>query len=151
MRSSWSTRPGRNRTSRRRTSPGRRCWTSWSSSSRAPSFCCAPIGSDSVHRSLPATSAYVAAKAAQRALATSWARELGPYGITVNVAAPGWIPTERHADVPETELARYLAATPVGRLGIPQDVAAAVAYLASAEASFVNGATIIINGGHTIP
>ncbi|MGI5272521.1 SDR family oxidoreductase [Nonomuraea sp. CA-218870] len=104
------------------------------------------IGSDVVDRCLPRTSAYTAAKAAQHAMTRCWARELGPYGITVNVVAPGWIPVERHAGL---EVDDYVADVPVGRIGTPRDVAAAVAFLASEEAAYVTGQRFTVNGGHT--
>jgi 3-oxoacyl-[acyl-carrier protein] reductase len=108
------------------------------------------IGSDIVDRALPGMSAYVAAKAAQLGLTRSWARELGPAGITVNAVAPGWIPVERHAHAPAEDLHRYLAEVPVGRLGVPDDVAAIVSFLASDAAAFLTGQRITVNGGHTI-
>ncbi len=107
------------------------------------------IGSDMVDRALPGWSSYVAAKAAQIGLARVMARELGPYGITVNVVAPGWIPVERHADATAAELADYLSEVPLGRMGGTDDVAAAVAFLASDDAAFVTGQVIPVNGGHT--
>ena len=108
------------------------------------------IGSDIVERSPAHMSAYVAAKAAQHGLTRSWARELGPSGITVNLVAPGWIPVERHAGASDAELRDYLADVPVGRFGLPDDVAAVVSFLASDAAAFVNGERITVNGGHTI-
>ncbi len=108
------------------------------------------IGSDIFARGLPGMSAYVAAKGAQLGLVRSWARELGPAGITVNLVAPGWIPVERHADLPAAELDRYLAETPAGRVGTPGDVAAAVAFLASDAAGFITGEQVTVNGGHTV-
>ncbi|HEY3505754.1 MAG TPA: SDR family oxidoreductase [Actinocatenispora sp.] len=108
------------------------------------------IGSDMFERALPGMSAYVAAKGAQLGLTRSWARELGPAGITVNLVAPGWIPVERHAGTPDADLRDYLADVPVGRLGTPDDVAAAVSYLASDGAGFLTGQRITVNGGHTI-
>ncbi|MEV4170268.1 SDR family oxidoreductase [Nonomuraea sp. NPDC049709] len=104
------------------------------------------IGSDIVDRNLPGMSAYIAAKGAQHAISEVWARELGPYGVTVNVVAPGWIPVERHAGLDESE---YLAEVPLGRMGTPEDVAAAVSYLASDGGAFVTGQRITVNGGHT--
>ncbi|MFB4271823.1 SDR family NAD(P)-dependent oxidoreductase [Nonomuraea sp. GTA35] len=104
------------------------------------------IGSDIVDRKLPATSAYTAAKAAQHALTEVWARELGPYGITVNVVAPGWIPVERHEGLDESA---YREEVPLGRMGMPEDVAAAVSYLASEGGAFVTGQRVTVNGGHT--
>jgi 3-oxoacyl-[acyl-carrier protein] reductase len=104
------------------------------------------IGSDIVDRKLPGMSAYIAAKGAQHAMTQAWARELGPYGITVNVVAPGWIPVERHAGIDE---AGYLAEVPLGRMGTPGDVAAAVSFLASGGGAFVTGQRVTVNGGHT--
>jgi NAD(P)-dependent dehydrogenase (short-subunit alcohol dehydrogenase family) len=108
------------------------------------------IGSDSFERALPGTSAYVAAKGAQLGLTRAWARELGTHNITVNLIAPGWIPVERHSDIAESAFEEYIADVPLGRLGRPADVAAAVSFLASEAAAFVNGERISVNGGHTI-
>ncbi len=107
------------------------------------------IGSDVVDRGLAGMSAYVAAKAAQIGLTRSWARELGPFGITVNLVAPGWVPVERHAGATAADLEDYRSGIPLGRLGDPADVAAAVSFLASPDAGFVTGRTITVNGGHT--
>jgi 3-oxoacyl-[acyl-carrier protein] reductase len=106
------------------------------------------VGSDSSSRFLPRTSAYVAAKSAQLGLALTWARELGPHNITVNVVAPGWIPTDRHTDVPQGIREAYVTGVPLGRFGRPSDVAAAVSFLASEAASFLNGVCITVNGGY---
>jgi 3-oxoacyl-[acyl-carrier protein] reductase len=76
-------------------------------------------------------------------------RELAPFGITVNMVAPGWIPVERHEHDPQAEKDAYHALIPMGRWGVPQDVAEAVLYLASNEASFVTGQTLCVNGGMT--
>jgi 3-oxoacyl-[acyl-carrier protein] reductase len=108
------------------------------------------IGSDMPDRALPGWSSYVAAKAAQVGLARVMARELGPFGITVNVVAPGWIPVERHAEATPAELAEYAAGVPLGRMGTPSDVAATVAFLASADAAFMTGQCIRVNGGQTV-
>ena len=105
------------------------------------------IGSDMVDRAMPGWSAYSAAKAAEAELVKIWARELGPYGITVNLVAPGWIPVERHAGA---DTADYLADVPLGRIGTPEDIAGLVAYLASEQAGFVTAQRISVNGGHTI-
>jgi 3-oxoacyl-[acyl-carrier protein] reductase len=106
------------------------------------------IGSDLVERAVPGWSAYAAAKAAMIGLTRTWARELGPYGITVNLIAPGWIPVERHSGSTQEDLDAYLAEVPAGRLGTPADVAAVVAFLSSDAASFVTGQRIAVNGGH---
>jgi 3-oxoacyl-[acyl-carrier protein] reductase len=105
------------------------------------------IDSEVVDRPPPGMSAYVAAKAAQLGLMRSWARELAPAGITVNAVAPGFIPTERHADVGDEERIRYVATVPAGRFGRPEEVAAAVSYFASEDAGFVTGQRIVVDGG----
>jgi 3-oxoacyl-[acyl-carrier protein] reductase len=95
----------------------------------------------------PGRSAYVTAKSAQVGLARSWARELAPFGITVNAVAPGFIPVERHADVPREVVGAYLASVPAGRMGAPEDVASAVSFFASDEAGFVTGQRLVVDGG----
>lgn len=94
-------------------------------------------------------SAYVAAKGAQLGLTRSWSRELGPYGITVNLVAPGWIPVERHEGTSEEAYAGYLRDVPLDHMGTPEDIAAAVAYLASDGGRFVTGQQLSVNGGRT--
>jgi NAD(P)-dependent dehydrogenase (short-subunit alcohol dehydrogenase family) len=108
------------------------------------------IGSDVVQRAPHGNSAYVAAKSAQLGLARVWAQELGGLGVTVNTVSPGWIPVERHQGVDVGVLHDYADSIPVGRLGHPGDVAAAVAFLATEEAGFVNGAVLSVNGGSTV-
>ncbi|WP_318307448.1 SDR family NAD(P)-dependent oxidoreductase [Amycolatopsis solani] len=108
------------------------------------------IDSEVADRPPPGRSAYATAKAAQAGLARSWARELAPDGITVNSVAPGFVPVERHAEVPEAERAAYLASVPAGRLGTPDDVAAAVSFFASAEAGFITGQRLLVDGGRAL-
>ncbi|MBA9003917.1 MULTISPECIES: SDR family oxidoreductase [Thermomonospora] len=108
------------------------------------------IGSDVFERALPGMSAYIAAKGAQIGLTRSWSRELGRYGITVNLVAPGWIPVERHAGASPEDLRSYIDDVPLGHIGVPEDVAAAVSFLASDAAGYITGERITVNGGHTI-
>jgi 3-oxoacyl-[acyl-carrier protein] reductase len=76
--------------------------------------------------------------------------ELAPYGITVNMVSPGWIPTERHTrDLQETKDA-YAASVPMKHMGEAADIAEAVAYLASDSAKFVTGQRVSVNGGNSL-
>jgi NAD(P)-dependent dehydrogenase (short-subunit alcohol dehydrogenase family) len=75
------------------------------------------------------------------------ARELGPFGVTMNTVAPGFVPVERHADVPSDIKNGYLATVPVGRMGNPRDIAHAVSFLASEGAGFMTGQRIVVDGG----
>ncbi len=90
---------------------------------------------------------YVAAKAGVIGMTKVWARELGKRGITVNVVAPGFIATEMTHGMPQQILDAMVEHTPVGRIGQPQDVANAYLFLASEEASFINGAVLSVDGG----
>lgn len=107
------------------------------------------ITSEVFHRSVPRFSAYVAAKGGQIGWSRSMAAELAPHGITVNTVAPGWVPVERHENDPRAQKDAYLADIPMGRWGTPADVAHAVHYFASEEASFITGQTLCVNGGLT--
>jgi NAD(P)-dependent dehydrogenase (short-subunit alcohol dehydrogenase family) len=109
------------------------------------------IGSDATDRAIPSLPAYVTAKAAQLGLAAVSARTLGPWGITVNTVAPGWIPVERHSGIGQDERETYVSQVPIGRMGLPADIAAAVAFLASDDASFITGERLVVNGGHIGP
>src|SRR5262245_28772071 len=107
------------------------------------------ITSEVFQRSVAPFSAYVAAKGAQIGWSRSMSRELAPFGITVNMVAPGWIPVERHEKDPQSEKDAYKAQIPMQRWGTPRDVAEAVLYFASEEAGFVTGQTVCVNGGLT--
>lgn len=108
------------------------------------------IGSEVVELGNPEFGHYVAAKAAMLGATRSWANELGPHGITVNLIAPGWVPVERHQDATPDDLASYRAGVPLGRQGVPGDIAAAVAFLASADGAFITGQRLAVNGGKTL-
>lgn len=109
------------------------------------------IGSEVFERGIPEFSNYVSAKGAQLGLARSWANELAPYQITVNLVAPGWIPTEMHTHDPEEFKRDYAKNVPMGHMGEPEDVAGMVAFLASDEAKFITGQRFTVNGGNTMP
>jgi 3-oxoacyl-[acyl-carrier protein] reductase len=98
----------------------------------------------------PGSSHYSAAKSAQKGLARAWARELAPLGITVNSVGPGFIPVERHADVPPRILEDYLATVPAGHFGTPDDIAHAVSFFASEGAGFITGQRIVVDGGRSL-
>jgi 3-oxoacyl-[acyl-carrier protein] reductase len=108
------------------------------------------IGSEVFEKGVPVFSSYVSAKAAQLGLTRSWAMELAPWQITVNLIAPGWIPTERHANEPQEHKDAYAAGVPLQRMGVPDDVAEAVAFLASEGANFITGQKLAVNGGHSL-
>ncbi len=90
---------------------------------------------------------YAASKAGLGGLARSMARELGSRGITVNVVAPGPIETDMLAAVASDTVSAMQDAVPVGRLGQPDDVAAAICFLTSDDAGFVSGHTLAVDGG----
>ncbi len=90
---------------------------------------------------------YAAAKAGLVGFTRSLAQEIGARGITVNAVAPGFIDTDMTRDLPEAQKEQLLAAIPLGRLGRPEEIAAAVAFLTSDEAAYITGATLHVNGG----
>jgi 3-oxoacyl-[acyl-carrier protein] reductase len=108
------------------------------------------IGSEVFERGVPSFSSYVAAKGAQLGLTRSWAMEFAEFGITVNLVAPGWIPTERHADVPRSAMDQYAAAVPLKRMGKAEEIAQAVAFLAADSGAFITGQKIAVNGGNSL-
>jgi len=108
------------------------------------------IASGAGLRAAPNTGAYAAAKAGMLSLTWTMAAELAPRGIRVNAVSPGPVPTEafmRVLDFTEPDLARLATTVPLGRLGTPEDIAAAVLYLASPAASWVTGQNILVSGG----
>ena len=90
---------------------------------------------------------YVATKAGVIGMNKVWARELGKRGITCNVIAPGFIATDMTKGMPEKILQGMIDRTPVGRMGLPADIAYAYLFLASEEAGFINGAVLSVDGG----
>lgn len=90
---------------------------------------------------------YSAAKAGMHGFTKALAQEVARNGITVNTVSPGYIGTEMVMAVPEKVRERIIAQIPVGRLGLPEEVAAAVAYLVSDAAAFATGSDLSINGG----
>lgn len=99
-------------------------------------------------KSMVAGSHYSASKAGLIGFTRTLAGEVGPFGITANAIAPGRIDTPMASEAGADVNARYTSTIPVGRIGTPDDVAAAVAYLTSEEAGFVTGACLDLNGGH---
>jgi len=95
----------------------------------------------------PGQTNYSASKAGLVGLARSISRELGGRGITANVIAPGFIETEMTAELPEDRKKTYLSAVPAGRFAAPEEVAAAVRFIASPEAAYITGAVIPVDGG----
>jgi 3-oxoacyl-[acyl-carrier protein] reductase len=90
---------------------------------------------------------YAASKAGQVGLARSLAKEVAKRGITVNCVSPGFVDTELLADLPEERRAAYQANVPMKRFGKPEEVASAVLYLASREASYITGSVLEVTGG----
>jgi 3-oxoacyl-[acyl-carrier protein] reductase len=90
---------------------------------------------------------YVATKSGVIGMTKVWARELGRYGIRVNAVAPGFTATEIIKTMPEKIIQGMQGRTPLGRLGLPRDIANAYLFLASDEASFITGETLRVDGG----
>ncbi|MCL2465015.1 MAG: 3-oxoacyl-ACP reductase FabG [Micrococcales bacterium] len=90
---------------------------------------------------------YSSTKAALVGMARSLTREVGSRGITANVVAPGFIDTDMTAVLPPETVAKYLELIPAARLGRPEEVAAAIAFLASDDAAFISGAVLPVDGG----
>lgn len=90
---------------------------------------------------------YAAAKAGVAGMSRALAREVGSRNITVNCVAPGFIDTDMTRTLTEQQVAALLQQIPAGRFGLPEDIAAAVAFLASNEAAYITGTTLHVNGG----
>src|ERR1700733_1876974 len=95
----------------------------------------------------PGQANYAAAKAGMIGFTKSLAREVGSRGITANVVAPGFIDTDMTRALNETQRETLNGQIPLARLGLPSDIAAAVSFLASADASYITGETLHVNGG----
>jgi 3-oxoacyl-[acyl-carrier protein] reductase len=93
---------------------------------------------------------YVATKAGVIGMTKVWARELGKKGVTCNAVAPGFIATDMVMAMPENVIDMMKEKVPMARLGEPRDIANAYLFLASEEASYINGATISVDGGMTV-
>ena len=90
---------------------------------------------------------YAATKAGVISFTQTWARELGRYGIRVNAVAPGFVGTDMVRAMPQKVVDAMAAKTPLGRVGEPEDIANAYAWLASDAAKFVSGAVLSVDGG----
>jgi 3-oxoacyl-[acyl-carrier protein] reductase len=93
---------------------------------------------------------YVATKSGLIGMTKTLGRELGRKGITVNAIAPGFIATEMVAKMPAEAIEQMKAKVPVGRLGTPEDIAAAYLFLSSEEAAYINGTVLSVDGGMTV-
>jgi 3-oxoacyl-[acyl-carrier protein] reductase len=90
---------------------------------------------------------YAAAKAGVVGMSKALAKEIGSRNVTVNCVAPGFIDTDMTKALNEQQIAALLQQIPVGRFGLPEDIAAAVAFLASPQAGYITGTTLHVNGG----
>ncbi len=99
------------------------------------------------HTGNPGQANYAAAKAGLAGMSKALAQEVGSRGVTVNLVAPGFVETAMTDGLADAQRTRLIDAIPLGRMGRPEDVAAAVVYLASDEAGWVTGSTVHVNGG----
>ncbi len=93
---------------------------------------------------------YAAAKFGVIGFTKTWSRELGPKGVRVNAVAPGFVATPILGTIPDKVLAHMREQVPLGRLGKPEEIASVYAFLASDDASYINGAVIEVSGGMTV-
>jgi 3-oxoacyl-[acyl-carrier protein] reductase len=105
------------------------------------------VGSVVARMGNPGQSNYVASKSAIEGFSRALAFEVASRNITVNTVAPGFVATDMTNELTEDQTAAMLARIPVGRIGLPSEIAAAVAYLVSEEAAYVTGQTLHVNGG----
>jgi NAD(P)-dependent dehydrogenase (short-subunit alcohol dehydrogenase family) len=116
------------------------------------------VSSHQARQAVPGCTPYVTAKAAIEGLTRALAVEYGPHGIRVNAVAPGSVVTERYKEFlskQEPEVAARIEQEvrqlhPIGRIGYPQEIAAAIVHLLSNDASFINGATVPVDGGRSV-
>jgi 3-oxoacyl-[acyl-carrier protein] reductase len=107
------------------------------------------VASAAALRGNPGQAAYSASKAGMVGMIRSLAKEYGGRGVTANAVCPGFVDTEMTSTVPNRVRAGYVEEIPAGRLGTPQETAAVIRFLASEEASYVNGAVLAVDGGLT--
>jgi 3-oxoacyl-[acyl-carrier protein] reductase len=107
------------------------------------------VSSRLAYSPIPASTVYAASKAAIVAMVHGFAKELGSRGITINAIAPGVIETDMTTAIIAERGEQIRAATPLGRIGQPDDIAGIVAFLASDDARWITGRTILADGGLT--
>jgi 3-oxoacyl-[acyl-carrier protein] reductase len=105
------------------------------------------VSSVGAYFGVPGQANYAASKAGLIGLARSMAKELSSRSITVNVVAPGGVATDMTADLTDAQRASMVAAVPLGRLATPEEVASAIHFLASQEASYITGVVLPVDGG----
>ena len=100
---------------------------------------------------LPGQANYAASKAGQVAMSKAMAKEVAKKGITINNVCPGFIDTELIADLPAEQVKEYKKSVPAKRFGKVEEVASGVLFLASKEAAYITGTTIVVDGGQLLP
>lgn len=114
---------------------------------RKKSGCIINMSSVSSMVAIPGQCVYSATKGAVNSLTATMAKELAPYGIRVNAVAPGFVNTEMVEAIPEEQRAEHLKAVPMARFAEVEEIASVVSFLASDEASYLTGQTIVLDGG----